>query len=76
MPDLFDEIFGLSPHIRYVALVRGDQEPTLREREGLTGASSLPEGHLSVAVEPHGEPLRVVEALLPIIAKLRSPGAA
>ena len=122
MPDLFDEIFGLSPHIRYVALVRGDQEPTLREREGLTGASSaesdryeellvnptvltlierrgridcggleyvvirygnffqllhaLPGGHLSVAVEPHGEPLRVVEALLPIIAKLRSPGAA
>ena len=37
---------------------------------------ALPDGHLSVAVEPHGEPLRVVEALRPIVAKLRSAGAA
>jgi hypothetical protein len=122
MPDLFDEIFSLSPHVRYVALVHGKQEPTLRERPGLVGASSadsdryeellvnptvitlierrgridcggleyviirygnffqilhgLPDGHLSVAVEPHGEPLHVVEALRPIVAKLRSAGAA
>jgi hypothetical protein len=118
MPDLFDEIFGLSPHVRYVAMVQGEQEPTLRERPGLVGASSadsdryeellvnptvltlierrgridcgglayviirygnffqilhaLPGGHLSVAVEPQGEPLRIVEALRPIVAKLRS----
>jgi hypothetical protein len=104
-----------------VALVQGEQEPTLRERPGLVGASSaesdryeellvnptvltlierrgridcgglayvvirygnffqilhtLPGGHLSVAVEPHGEPLRVVEALRPIVAKLRNAGA-
>jgi hypothetical protein len=122
MPDLFDQIFGLSPHVRYVALVRGEQEPTLRERSGLVGASSaesdryeellvnptvltlaerrgridcggleyviirygnffqilhaLPDGHLSVAVEPHGEPLRLVETLRPIVAKLRSASTA
>jgi hypothetical protein len=121
MPDLIDGIFSLSPHVRYVALVHGEQEPILRERSGLVGASSaesdryeellvnptvltlferrgridcgrleyviirygnffqvlhaLPDGHLSVAVEAHGEPLRVVEALRPIVAKLRSAGA-
>jgi hypothetical protein len=36
------------------------------------GEHALPGGHLSVAVEPHGEPLRVVEALRPIVAKLRN----
>jgi hypothetical protein len=108
-----------------VALVQGEgeQEPALRERPGLAGASSaesdryeellvnptvltlierrgridcgglayviirygnffqilhtLPGGgHLSVAVEPHGEPLRVVEALRPIVERLRNAGAA
>jgi hypothetical protein len=121
MPDLCDEIFSLSPHVRYVALARGG-EPTLRERPGLIGASaaesdryeellvnptlltllerrgridcgglayviirygnffqilhSVPGGHLSVAVEPQGEPLAVVEALGPIVARLRGEGAA
>jgi hypothetical protein len=122
MPELFEEIFSPSRHIRYVALAQGDQEPLLRERPGLVAASSaesdryeellvnptvltlierrgridcggmeyviirygsffqilhaLPGGHLSVAVEPHGEPLRVVEALRPIVGRLRSSGAA
>ena len=122
MPDLFDEIFSLSPQIRYVALVQGELEPMLRERPDLVGASSaesdrfeellvnptvlglierrgridcgglvyviirygnffqilhvVPGGHLSVAVEPHGEPLRVIEALRPLVARLRSMGAA
>lgn len=122
MPDLFDEIFSLSPQVRYVALVHGEREPTLKERPGLVGASSaesdryeellvnptvltlierrgridcgglayviirygnffqilhaLPDGHLSVAVEPDGDPWRVVEALRPIVGKLRSAGAA
>ena len=122
MPDLFDEIFSISPQIRYVALVQGELEPTLRERPGLVGASSaesdrfeellvnptvlgllerrgridcgglayviirygnffqilhaVADGHLSVAVEPHGEPLRVIEALRPVVARLRSMGAA
>lgn len=120
MPDLVDEIFSLSPSVRYVALARGG-EPTLRERPGLVGASaaesdryeemlvnptlltmlerrggidcggleyviirygnffqilhSLPGGHLSVAVEPHGEPLAVVEALRPLVARLRGEAA-
>jgi hypothetical protein len=122
MSDLFGEIFGLSPDVRYVALAQGEQEPALRERPGLAGASSaesdryeemlvnptvltlierrgridcggvayviirygnffqilhaLPGGHLSVAVEPHGDPMRVVEALRPIVARLRTTAAA
>lgn len=122
MPDLLDEIFSLSPYVRYVALLQGEQEPILRERPGLLGASAaesdryeellvnptvlslierrgridcgglayvlirygnffqilhaLPSGHLSVAVEPHGEPLVVIEALRPIVARLRGAGAA
>jgi hypothetical protein len=79
MPDLFDEIFSLSPHVRYVALVQREQEPTLREiiRYGnfFQILHALPAGHLSVAVEPHGEPLRVVEALQPILARLRIVGS-
>lgn len=117
MPDLFDEIFGLSPDIRYVARERGG-EATLRERPGIVGASAaesdkyeellvnptvlalierrgridcggleyvmirygnffqilhaIPGGHLSVAVEPHGDPLAVVAALRPIVARLRA----
>jgi len=117
MPDLFDEIFALSPEIRYVALERGGMA-TLRERPGLVGASAaesdryeellvnptvltlierrgridcgglayvlirygnffqilhaIPGGHLSVAVEPDGDPLAVVAALRPIVARLRA----
>lgn len=122
MADLFDEIFGLSTDVRYVALLQGDQEPRLQERPGLVGASAaesdryeellvnpavlgllerrgridcgglayviirygnffqtlhtLPGGHLSVAVEPHGDPEAVVEALRPIVVRLRGAGPA
>ena len=39
LPDAqIDAIFQLSPHVRYVAVRRGD-ELTLREREGLADAS-------------------------------------
>jgi hypothetical protein len=37
--DLADELFALSPHIRYLALGRG-QDVQLRERPGLTDSSS------------------------------------
>jgi hypothetical protein len=117
MPDLFDEIFALSPDVRYVARERGG-EATLRERAGIAGASAaesdkyeellvnpavltlverrgridcggveyviirygnffqilhaIPGGHLAVAVEPHGDPLAVIAALRPIVARLRA----
>lgn len=56
MKDLIDAVYALCPDVRYVAVAR-DGELTRRERRGLTGASAG--GHLSVAVEPLGDPLAV-----------------
>jgi hypothetical protein len=122
MADLLEEVLCLSDKVRYVALVQGENEPRVRRRPGLLGASSeesdryeellvnptvleligrraridcgglqyvlirygnffqilyaLPGGHLSVAVEPCGDPWRVVELLEKVVRKLESEGAA
>jgi len=76
--DLMDAVLALSPDIRYVTVAR-EGELTMRERGRIDCGGleyvvirygnfyqvvrPIPGGRLSVAVEPHGDPLAVAAAV-------------
>ncbi len=110
--ELIDAVFGLSDHVRYVAIGRG-QDVSTRERDGLANASTsesdryeellvnpvlltlvrqrgdidcggldyvvirygsffqlvvpMSDGHVSVGLEPHSDPVQIVERVVELI---------
>src|SRR5215831_18604487 len=85
MNDLHDDVFAISPDIRYVAAADG-QQPKMRSRPDLQNASSsnsdlyeellvnpTPAGHIGVGFEVGANPADYLPTILSVIADHGQP---